>query len=158
MVNSTAFSILNAARWGQIETSAYHFCKLGPHPPTPSPKTGRRGAGQVPLPALGEGFRVRVTKLGCTQSKLPHRADPQQSLYLRLKSPRKLPLEESALFPNLCSPRLSNISKPAIRWKLPPSRGQTHAICRSPRSPSNQRFRRYGSRQSPGTPDRTNDH
>ncbi|KAB8314077.1 hypothetical protein SD81_039400 [Tolypothrix campylonemoides VB511288] len=38
-----------------------HQCKTCPHPPTPSPKIGIRGANlKVPLPNLGEGFRVRV--------------------------------------------------------------------------------------------------
>jgi hypothetical protein len=35
-----------------------------PHPPAPSPKKGRI---QSPSPALGEGFRVRATKVGCTR-------------------------------------------------------------------------------------------
>jgi hypothetical protein len=38
-----------------------HEYKNNPQPPTPSPNFGRRGVKfQVPLPNLGEGFRVRV--------------------------------------------------------------------------------------------------
>jgi hypothetical protein len=38
-----------------------------PHPPAPSPNFERRGARfKVPLPELGEGFRVRATQVGCT--------------------------------------------------------------------------------------------
>ena len=35
--------------------------RKNPHPPAPSPKFGRRGAGKKSLsPYLGEGFRVRA--------------------------------------------------------------------------------------------------
>jgi hypothetical protein len=46
--------------------------QLAPHPPAPSLKKGRRGDRfKVPLPLLGEGFRVRVTQMGCSQFKVP---------------------------------------------------------------------------------------
>ncbi|MBG1257815.1 hypothetical protein F8S20_00880, partial [Nostoc sp. BAE] len=45
-------------------------CKIRPHPPTPSPKIGRRGAKfKVPLPSLGEGFRVRAFN-SCKKSNI----------------------------------------------------------------------------------------
>jgi len=34
--------------------------RKNPHPPPPSPKFGRRGAGKKSLSLLGEGFRVRA--------------------------------------------------------------------------------------------------
>ncbi len=44
-----------------------------PQPPTPSPKIGRRGGNfKVPLPSLGEGFRVRAFDL-CKKSNIGKR-------------------------------------------------------------------------------------
>jgi hypothetical protein len=34
--------------------------RKNPHPPAPSPKFGRRGAGKKSLSQEGEGFRVRA--------------------------------------------------------------------------------------------------
>jgi hypothetical protein len=44
--------------------------QIRPHPPVPSPKMGEGEPDQSPSPALGEGFRVRAAKLGCTPHNL----------------------------------------------------------------------------------------
>ncbi|MDZ8091450.1 MAG: hypothetical protein RMZ42_05850 [Nostoc sp. DedQUE05] len=46
---------------GFVAHSELYCRKICPHPPTPSFNIGRRGANfKVPLPSLGEGFRVKA--------------------------------------------------------------------------------------------------
>jgi hypothetical protein len=49
----------------QVPRECIPVLQVGPHPPAPSPKKEKGGRSQSPSPALGEGFRVRATKVGC---------------------------------------------------------------------------------------------
>ncbi|OYD96555.1 hypothetical protein CDG76_07200 [Nostoc sp. 'Peltigera membranacea cyanobiont' 210A] len=61
------------------EQDILHKCKIRPHPPTPSPKIGRRGVNfKVPLPSLGEGFRVRAFD-SCKKSNVLKRRGTQSN-------------------------------------------------------------------------------